>query len=132
MESGVLFAAPRALNHDGWVAAARAAVDEVTPEEVGEAFVATLNSRRLDLRSALGSYAVARHLPVHAFSASQSRRCAVCGPPEFREADLNLLNFERFKWGGVRHDAVEYVAFDLEQFQRASHLPATREARQLG
>ena len=35
--------------------------------------------------------------------------------------DLNVLNFERIKWGGVRHDQVVYACFDLEQF---GHLPS--------
>lgn len=132
VEAGVLFSAPRALDHDGWVAAAQAAAAVVTPEEVAEAFVASLPGRRLDLRSALGSYAVARRLPAHAFAASQSKSCAVCGLPEFLEQDLNVLNFERFKWGGVRRDHVEYVAFDLEQFRRAPREAASAEAVKLG
>jgi hypothetical protein len=32
------------------------------------------------------------------------------------EENLNVLNFERFKWGGVRHDQVGYAAFDLKLF----------------
>jgi hypothetical protein len=32
--------------------------------------------------------------------------------------DLNVLNFERYKWGGVRHDDPHYAAFDLEQLLR--------------
>jgi hypothetical protein len=39
---------------------------------------------------------------------------------------LNILSFERFKWGGVRRDNVAYVAFDLEQFVRAPRLQPTR------
>ena len=33
--------------------------------------------------------------------------------------DLNVLNFERFKWGGVRHSDPLYAAFDLERFAEA-------------
>lgn len=29
---------------------------------------------------------------------------------------LNVFNFERYKWGGVRHDQLNYAIFDLEQF----------------
>lgn len=132
VEAGVLFADPRALDHDGWVAAARAAAAAVTPGEVEEAFIASLPSRRLDLRSALGSFAVVRDLPVHKFTPGGSRSCDVCGLPEYAEQDLNVLNFERFKWGGVRRDKVEYAAFDLEQFQRAPRLAASPEALRLG
>jgi hypothetical protein len=36
-----------------------------------------------------------------------------------------VLSFERSKWGGVRTDHVEYIAFDLEQFARAPRLQPT-------
>jgi hypothetical protein len=31
--------------------------------------------------------------------------------------DLNVLNFERMKWGGVRHHQPLYASFDLELFR---------------
>jgi hypothetical protein len=130
--AGIVFAAPRALDHDGWVAAARTAAAGVGPNDVENAFVASLLSRRLDLRSALGSYAVARHLPAHPFTPGPAQRCAVCGLPTFAEQDLNVLSFERFKWGGVRRDDLRYITFDLEQFQRAPQLPVSPEAEQFG
>jgi hypothetical protein len=81
----------------GWVRAAMAAVRSVTVAEVGEAFLASLSSRRLDLRSALGSYAVARFLAEHAYEDSGHGRCATCGQYEETEPeDLNVLSFERF------------------------------------
>jgi hypothetical protein len=122
-KSGVMFLEPRTEDHDGWVRAAIAAVRSVTVAEVGQAFLASLSSRRLDLRSALGSYAVARFLTEHTYDDSEHGRCAICGQYADTEAkDLNVLSFERFKWGGVRTDHVEYIAFDLEQFARAPRL----------
>jgi hypothetical protein len=127
VEAGVMFDQPRTEDHDGWVRAARAAVAQLSVQEAGDAFLASLTSRRLDLRSALGSYAVARFLPDHPAD-NYSHRCRVCGQscsvgqdPE----DLNVLSFERFKWGGVRTDRVYYVAFDLEQFAGAPRLRPT-------
>jgi hypothetical protein len=128
-----MFDRPRAESHDGWVAAARRAVGRVTARKVGDAFLASLTSRRLDLRSALGSYALARHLPEHAYdrpSRPGLGGCAVCGlyvetDGSVEPEDLNVLSFERFRWGGVRHDWVIYAAFDLEQFARAPGLPVT-------
>lgn len=119
--AGVMFPKPRVADHDGWVKAACGAAADVTAADVAAAFVASLTSRRLDLRSALGSFAVARVLPGHSFAPQTGRNgCAVCGQPAHSsEEDLNVLNFERFKWGGVRRDDLRYVAFDLEQFTRA-------------
>ena len=45
---------------------------------------------------------------------------------------MNVLNFERFKWGGVRRDNIEYMAFDLEQFARAPKLKPTQADVDLG
>ena len=123
---GVMFAEPAVHDHDGWIEAARRAADSVSVEDVGDAFLESLSTRRLDLRSALGSYAVARVLPGHAFTARAGEKdCAVCGQYPRAEEDLNVLNFERFKWGGLRHDNVRYAAFDLEQFVRAPRSGST-------
>jgi hypothetical protein len=86
-------------------------------------------------RSALGSYAVARFLTEHAYEDMPGLRCAVCG--QYRSAgdepeDLNVLSFERFKWGGVRTDHIEYVAFDLEQFARAPRITPAASDISLG
>ena len=135
VRAGIMFTWPRRLDHDGWVRAAVAAASTVTVEEAANAFLASLMTRRLDLRSALGSYALACHLLEHPFTVPRDLiydgyapvgpdDCAVCGfrSWEAGEQDLNVFNFERFKWGGVRRHPVPYIAFDLEQFARAPRL----------
>lgn len=134
-QTGVMFASSRTEDHDRWVRAARQAVCQVTAEEAGEAFLASFTSRRLDLRSALGSYAVARFLPEHEVELLATHGCcAVCGQYTWAgdPVDLNVLNFERFKWGGVRRDHIDYVTFDLEQFARAPRLTPTRADIDIG
>lgn len=112
---GVMFD-PIELFHDDAVAAARKSVTNADHQTVTQAFIASLGSRRLDLRSALGSYAVGRHLSTHPLISSPgSPSCAYCGAYE-RSEDPNLLNFERIKWGGVRHTHPRYIALDLELF----------------
>lgn len=88
--------------------------ERLTPRMVGDAFLASLSSRRLDLRSAFGSYAVFRHLHEHA--PIGSKQCAHCHLYLQGEVDLSVLNFERHKWGGVRHDSPVYAMLDLETF----------------
>jgi hypothetical protein len=129
-----MFAEPVVLDHDGWVAAARAAVGHVSHDEAEVAFVASLTSHRLDLRSALASFLIVGGLPDHSFTAGpHGGQCAVCGLYDDPAAtDLNVLSFERFKWGGVRHDSIIYVAFDLQQFRLAPRLEPTAEDRRLG
>lgn len=125
--AGVMFSGAPDRDHDGLVAAARDAVRPLTTEEVGDAFLASLTSHRLDLRSALGSYAVARHLPQHDLvPLDRSGICSTCGVyKDGSSREPNVLSFERFKWGGVARDKLDYITFDLEQFARAPRLRAT-------
>jgi hypothetical protein len=45
----------------------------------------------------------------------------VAGPPR-GPTSLNVLSFEIFKWGGVRHEDPLYCSFDLAQFETADRL----------
>ena len=114
--AGVMFD-PIRLSHGDIVRRAIEARSRIEPHAVAAAFLASLTTRRLELRSALGSYAVLLHFPPHEHH-DRRKRCPVCGeyntPDE--DVDLNVLNFERFKWGGVRHDQPIYATFDLERF----------------
>ena len=114
--AGVMFD-PVRISHAEIVHRAITAATELTPKVVADGFLASLSTKRLDWRSALGSYAVLRHFPNHKIS-SRQRRCATCGAYENYKGleDINVLSFERFKWGGVRHDDPLYALFDLEQF----------------
>ena len=88
------------------------------PEVIANAFLASLSTRKLELRSALGSYAVMAHFPPHEHH-ERHKGCPVCGEcnaPD-RDEDLNVLNFERFKWGGMRHQNPLYATFDLDRFR---------------
>lgn len=127
VEAGVMFREPRRGRHDTWVAEVRDHATRLEPSQVGAAFLVSLSTRRLDLRSALASFAVARHLPDHALeerpndyaTSSATNCCVACGLYDTDTQDRNVLSFERFKWGGVRRDDLTYIAFDLEQFKRA-------------
>lgn len=119
---------PVKLTHNQAIAWLQRSVKKVTRKQVSDAFLSSLTSRRLDLRSALGSYAIGRWMPVHPYSAKPgSYHCSVCGESSGGKVaeDLSVLNFERFKWGGVRHDSPVYIAFDLERLSRAEIPPPT-------
>lgn len=112
---------PVRLSHDQAIHAALKAASALSQAEVSDAFVTSLGSRRLDLRSGLGSYAVARHLREHKMSSAYgSRGCAYCGEFDHQgtNLDLNILSFERVKWGGVRHSQPTYIGFDLETLRK--------------
>jgi hypothetical protein len=126
-QAGAMFD-PIDLKHDrvvSWLLEIRA---RTQVRVIADAFLASLTTRRLDLRSALGSYAVIRHFPDHAHRGGRGA-CSICGEYDQGGAgtDLNILNFERFKWGGVRHDKAVYAAFDLERFLATERPEPTEE-----
>ena len=116
---------PVVLSHNTMVDAAVKAVALSDSKAVSRAFVASLGTRRLELRSALGSYAAGRHMQPHSVAPSTSyKRCAYCGGYDDAH-DPNILNFERMKWGGVRHLDPQYIAFDLLDFDWQNDITPT-------
>ncbi len=100
--------------------------------QVAAAFLYSLNSRHLEYRSALGSYAHLEHMPHHEFFRTDGFHtdfCKVCGYETAvgREHDFGVFNFERHKWGGVRHDHLAYIAYDLDCFGKLPTVTATVE-----
>lgn len=125
-QAGMMFDAAY-QSHDAIVARAILARGSCDQQAVADAFVVSLASRRLELRSVLGSYAVLKHFPQHQHGDNREA-CAICytyNRPQATE-DLNVLNFERHKWGGVRHSKPLYAALDLELFACLPRLHPTR------
>lgn len=132
---------PAALSHDQAVSQLLEIHSQTSLHAVSNAFLASLSSRRLDLRSALGSYAFALNFPSHRIAAtptravpSGARHCCWCGFYEFhepKEFDLNILNFERNKWGGVRRDDPVYAWLDLSLFCRETFQEPTNADGQM-
>jgi hypothetical protein len=121
---------PSVSTHDGAVSRAINAAYSIEPRDVAHAFVASLTTRRLEYRSALGSFAFARFLPHHQAGNSRGRSlCDVCGDPiEDRLVDWNLENFLRIKWGGMGHGIPSYMSFDLERFNELEKIePASQD-----
>lgn len=117
LNQGAVFL-PLEISHDEAVIKLKEIVSKITKEEVANAFLASLGTRRLELRSALGSYVFAASLPVHQYEIDD-HFCKICGHYKSSqvEYDLNVLNFERYKWGGIRHTTdLIYALLDLEQF----------------
>lgn len=105
---------PYVATHDEAISRLRVAAARWSLQMVADAFLSSLSTRRLDWRSALGSYSVAQHMPDHEQTQSEGQskvRGLYAGE---REQGINVLNFERFKWGGVRHSHPVYAMLDLE------------------
>lgn len=121
-----------------WIKSAHKAIKL---RDVINAFVASFSTRRLDYRSALGSFVFAQHFPIHMLKSSPNSvfpsgavNCHLCGftePNNPVQLDLNVMNFERHKWGGVRHDQPVYAALDLELFNKLPPAEPTYEDWQI-
>lgn len=120
---GVMFE-PVTLTHDQCIAGLNRLVKEVPLKKVTDAFLASLSSKRLDLRSGLASYASAMRKQEHAFIPNPEATelvCKMCGGYEsYENQDLNVLNFERIKWGGVRLGDPLFNLFDLMQLEQTT------------
>jgi hypothetical protein len=116
--AGVMFQ-PVSLSHDEVVNWLTSSYTAVNLENIRNAFLVSLSTRQLELRSALGSFAVASNFPAHTYHGDKYC-CTICGGFKHskRSFDLSRFSFERYKWGGVRHERPEYAAFDLEQFSK--------------
>ena len=124
-------------DHADVVGRLRLLADIIPPDDVATAFVASLSSRRLAARSALGSYAFARVLPDHALEPlpnTFATICRVCGwsqmPPgheEFDAQNAEHMARERTHWGGFRHLDPHYALFDLTEWRGLTPLNPTAD-----
>jgi len=119
-QAGYMFD-PVRISHDETIARLLDVRSRLDPCDVAAAFADSLATRRLDLRSALGSYGAVLRLSEHGFAREAGNaHCKICkGYQTDKSEDLNILNFERFKWGGVRHSQPLYALFDLSRFEIA-------------
>jgi hypothetical protein len=140
---------PISIPHDDCVAKVCGLAKSISIDDVARAFVASLSTRRLDWRSAFASHVTAQALAIHKYTrvvsgqsydgggnaTHTSYTCGVCrdakygivGAKEYRNGDLNVLNFERLKWGGVRVGNLLYTYFDLRQFAQEEIPDPTRD-----
>ncbi|WP_050635969.1 hypothetical protein [Candidatus Stoquefichus sp. SB1] len=137
-EKGLMFE-PITISHDECVKKIVKLANTITMEQVTRAFMCSLSTRRLEWRSAVCSYYIAKLFTEHKYTPIESGyfyecdavthidyTCAICrdikygvvGQEYYKNIDLNVLNFERIKWGGLRHGDLIYTLFDLEQFMK--------------
>lgn len=137
-EKGLMFD-PLSISHDDCVEQIVKISGEISFDRVVTAFLSSLSTRQLDWRSAVASYFLAKSFQKHNYApvesgcsyedgkkSSVSYTCGICralrygviGNEYYENEDLNVLNFERIKWGGVRHGDIIYTLFDLQQFEQ--------------
>lgn len=109
------------MTHDEALSWALEIGSKVSRMSVANAFLYSLSSRKLEYRSPLGSFSHLQHLEKHEFQTTgnfKSHNCKTCGLVNESKDPINfsVLSFEKYKWGGVRHSNLIYMAYDLEQF----------------
>ena len=102
-QAGYMFD-PVTVTHDDIVARLLTIRRRVTLEQVADAFLASLSTRRLELRSALGSFSFGAHFPDHRLvehargrMPSGRLQCRLCGRYGHSAAEQNDLNFLSFE-----------------------------------
>lgn len=136
-EKGMMFD-PLSITHDECISEIISLRDSISKRLVIKAFLSSLSTRRLDWRSGIASWFIAQQMKIHTYTPLESGHfyengtitkitytCEICknsmygirGAESYTNSDLNVLNFERIKWGGVRHGDVLYTMFDLRQFK---------------
>jgi hypothetical protein len=101
---------------------------------VSQAFLSSLSNKRIDWRSSIASYFIAKKIRKHKYLKTVSGHgydkngnanqtyysCGICmnlGMSEkekYINEDLNVMNFERIKWGGIRLGHLLYTLLDLK------------------
>jgi hypothetical protein len=121
---------PLAMGHDALLKQTKQLAKRIAWADVTAAFLASLSTRRLDLRSGVVSYADAIHSDAHKFDGTNPQLCATCWlPKDLSREDCNVLNFERHKWGGIRIGRTLYTYVDLVCLARELPVTPTAEDR---
>lgn len=136
-EEGYMFEYPQSISHTETLERINVIIKKTDVRDVANAFLYSLSSHKLEFRSALGSYWYA--ISIYNHEATREEHCKICdwykwknSPNEYElRLGYNVLNFERYKWGGIRHTQLQYALFDLEQFLLLPKVSATKDDMQI-
>jgi hypothetical protein len=85
---------------------------QIDKKKITDGFLSSLTNKRLDWRSAIASYVNAKLV------LENKREFYRINNLDYENEDLNVLNFERIKWSGVRHSDLLYNYLDLKLFEQ--------------
>ena len=141
---GYLFDYPKYESHADTLDRLKDTLAQIDPKAVADAFLFSLSTRRLEYRSALGSYYFAKAIPAHEFMnshnetlAAAARHCYLCGWQAWKDTPnsfdlrygLNFKNYKRYKYGGnpIGILSIMDALFDLEQFLKLPAVTPTED-----
>jgi hypothetical protein len=97
-------------------------INRIDNKKIVDGFISSLTNKRLDWRSALASYFNAKLILEGKREVSDFVKTN-----KFENEDINILNFERLKWGGVRYSRLIYNYVDLKIFEKEEISKPTKE-----
>ncbi len=125
------------INHDDLIKNIKNLIDEIDFNNTIKAFLCSLSTRALHLRSFISSYYLAKKIRIHSYL-NNNEYCKECYKyyvlgDNFNLKYRNVYNFEKFKWGGVRLEYLSYIYFDLSEFKKLNfdELNPTKEDIQI-
>lgn len=125
---GYMFDYPQPVSHAETMERLSVLLEKISREDVANAFLYSLSTRRLEYRSALASYYYAVAIPEHENAPDGYGVCTVCGFKEWKRGKqtgvktaaftdgFNRFNYLRYKYGGSLGIDFNFALFDLEQF----------------
>lgn len=132
INKGVMFHNRTTIKHSECISKIRDLLKVITDYDVANAFLYSLSTRCLEYRSVLGSYWYVKDIPDHE---SNEDSCHICRWNTYNDLPCkyeylnyyNDLNYERYRYGGVRHTQLQYALFDLEEFIKLPSVEHTKE-----
>lgn len=137
-EKGLMFDfSDEIINHDDLIKNINYILKDIDFDNTVQAFLCSLSTRALNLRSFISSYYLAKKIPFHNYL-NNNEYCNECYKyyvlgDNFNLKYRNVYNFEKFKWGGVRLEYLSYIYFDLCEFKKLNfnELNPTKEDIQI-
>lgn len=147
-ENGYLFDYPEYETHSDTLKRISPILAKIDPKDIVNAFLFSLSTRKLEYRSALGSYYYVASIPEHEFMNSHNeilavaaKHCYLCGWSAWKAVPnkydikfgYNFYNYERYKYGGsaIGSTHINYALFDLEQFIKLPKVNPTDEDKRI-
>ena len=145
---GYLFDYPKFESHSETLSRRYDLLTHIDLKDVANAFLFSLSTRKLEYRSALGSYYYLSAVPEHDFMKSHNEtlaaagiHCYLCGwtawktspSRQYIKSGYNFINWLRYKYGGspIGNMDINYALFDLEQFLMLPKVMPTEGDKQI-
>ncbi|MEI0495118.1 hypothetical protein R4J09_06815 [Brachyspira intermedia] len=123
-EKGLMFDfSKETIKYDDLIKNIFGLIKEIDFNNTVKAFLCSLSSRAVHLRSFVSSYYLANKITPHHFSNNENIENEFYKKyniilDDFNLEHQNVYNFEKYKWGGVRLEQLSYIYFDLREFSK--------------